>query len=635
MFTDVAGFTDLTQENEKAALDLLSEIDALASPILKNHHGRKVKAMGDGLLVEFPDALDAVECAVALQSALHDRNSHEGVRPLQLRVGLHLGDVERRGDDIVGDAVNLASRVEPIAEPGGICLSEQVAVQVRNKLPYRFENLGARTLKGVREPVGIYRVALPWTSGEIGRALGGPTRLAVLPLANISPDPKDEYFADGLTEELIAVLSRLRGLRVIARTSVNQYKSNPKPVRQIGSELGVGAVLEGSVRRAGDRLRITLQLIDTNSEEHRWAETFDRKLSDVFEIQAEIADKTAGALKLELVEAERETLRRPPVKGLDAYELYLRGIVGFQRAADEGWSREGMAEPAQRFEAAIAKDPNSAAVHAWLANLYIAAAGEAVPRTEVAARVRDLVATAYRLDPNEPEVRTARGNYALQFELDWFRAEREFRAAIELNPSAMSAHAWLGILLITLGRYAEAAQELQTSIDLDPMFLNLTSWRLRALDLGGNLAEAIALAERTLQRSPGNRGLHVQLGELYFRAGRSADAEREARLAEGPVSGGPFAINRAELRALLGDPSEARGIIRSWETKSDPMYVRPNYVARLYAVLGDRENALRLLEWDSREGEQSLWIDFPRHAFDSFREDPRFLALLKEMNLSP
>ncbi len=633
MFTDVAGFTELAQADEKGALGLLEELDTMAAPLIERHHGRKVKAIGDGLLVEFPDALNAVECAVELQTSLHERNAREGHRPLRLRVGLHLGDVERRGSDILGDAVNLASRVEALADPGGICLSEHVTAQVRNKLPYRFEALGPRSLKGIHEPVGIYRVALPWTVGAPGPSPAGPPRIAVLPFANISPDPKDEYFADGLTEELITVLSRLHGLRVIARTSVSSYKTAPKPIRQIGSELGVGAILEGSVRRAGDRLRITLQLIDVASEEHRWAESYDRNLSDVFEIQADIAERTARALQVELLGSERAAVRKPPVRDVGAYELYLRGIAGFQRVADEGWPREGTEGVARSFEASIAKDPSSASARAYLANLYIAAMGECLPKSEVAGKIKDLMDEALRLEPDAPEVRTARGNYALQIERDWSRAEKEFRSAIALTPSATWAHAWLGILLVTLGRYEESVHELQAARELDPLFTNLTEWQIRATAHAGDLPGAIALARQVLELSPGNRQLRVQLAALLLRQGRREDAAREAALASGPLGGAGTATSRAELGVALGDPSEARALVEAWERKSGSEYIRPNYIAALYAVLGDKERALEILEHDTKEGEQTLWIDFRRHAFDSIRDTPRFRALLREMNL--
>jgi adenylate cyclase len=271
--------------------------------------------MGDGFLAEFDSALRAVQCAIDIHQHLHDRNSQPGITPIQLRIGIHLGDVEQRGSDIFGDAVNVASRIEPVATPGGLCISGQVFDQVRNKIPNRLEKLPPTALKGLEVPIDIYRVVLPWTVPESPSRDSGPTRLAVLPFANISPDPKDEYFADGLTEEMITVLSQLRELRVIARTSVTPYKSTSKGVAQIGTELGVDSVLEGSVRKAGDELRITVQLIDVATQEHTWASTYDRKLEKVFAVQAEIAREVAEALKVGLRAAEQSRLEsRPPVR---------------------------------------------------------------------------------------------------------------------------------------------------------------------------------------------------------------------------------------------------------------------------------------------------------------------------------
>jgi adenylate cyclase len=635
MFTDIAGFTGLTQSDEPVALQLVDELETMALPIFGKHHGRKVKSMGDGLLVEFPDALDAVQCAIDLQQTLHERNERLPSRPLRLRIGLHLGDVQRRGDDILGDAVNLASRVEPLAEPGGVCLSGPIADQVRNKVPYRLEKLGTQKLRGIQDPVDLYRVMLPWMEVGPSPSTGGPPRLAILPLSNISPDAKDEYFADGLTEELISVLSRIQGLRVIARTSVSQYKQSPRPIRQVGYELGVGSVLEGSVRRAGDRLRITLQLIDVATEEHRWAQTYDRKMSDVFEIQAEVAESTAASLRLELLGTDKVALRKFPTRDLGAYELYLRGVVAFTHTADRGWSREGIEEAARLFRAAIDRDPKFAGAHAYLANLYIAGMGETLPKSEVAEQVGSWVATAYRLDPNEPEVRTARGNYALQLERNWARAEEEFRAAIALNPSAMSAHAWLGILLFALGRFPEAVREFRVTLELDPLFRNPVGWLMRALERSGDAAGALAEAEKMIARDPADRHGHLHRAGLLEGLGRRDEALQELALAEGPAGGSGFVAVRAELKTKLGDPSEARNLVRGWEEGAGTMYMRPNYIAALYAALGDKEKALDLLEKDSREGEQSLWIDFRRHAFDEIRTEPRFLALLKEMNLPP
>ncbi len=633
MFTDLAGFTQLTQANEPLGIRLIEEQEALIRPIVEAHHGRHVKSIGDGLLIELPNALDAVECAVEIQRQVHERNTEHEAQPLRVRIGLHLGDVQRRGADIVGDAVNVASRIEPLAQPGGICLSEQVYAQVRNKIPFQLERLGSRTLKGVRDPVEIYQVVLPWMAGTVTSGTMPPTRLAVLPLSNISPDPNDEYFADGLTEELISVLSRIRGLRVIARTSVTQYKSSPKTVRQISSELAVGAVLEGSVRRAGTHLRITLQLIDGATEEHRWAETYNRELRDVFEIQAEVAERTAEALRLELLGTEREALHRAPTRDIEAYELYLKGIAAFQRTADEGWNRRGVDEATRYFEAAISKDPGSSAAHSSLANLLIAAMGEVCSRTEVESRVRELVDKGLALGPDSADAHTARGNFALQFESDWDRSEAEFLKAISLNPSNSAAHGWYGILLRTLGRYDEALRQFRLGAEVDPLFRQLTYWQIRVFESAGEPKRALAVATEALARDPGNRLLHAQMGMALLALGRSQEARQHADMAAGPVRDAGTAVVRAEFLAALGDSSEALRLVKDWERDPEQFYIRRNFIAALLLTVGEKERALDLLEKDAREGERSLWIDFRRPVFNSIRDEPRFVSLLKEMRL--
>jgi adenylate cyclase len=634
MFTDVAGFTSLAQADEAGALRLLQEQAEVVRAVLANHRGREVKSMGDGLLLEFPSALDAIECAVALQRGLHERHGPPGIAPFEVRIGIHLGDVQGRGADILGDAVNIASRVESLAEPGGICLSAQVFDQIHSKVPYRLEGLGPQMVKGIRSPIEVYRVALPWRQG--GESPPGSTipRLAVLPLANISPDSKDEYFADGLTEELISVLSRLRGLRVIARTSVSPYKSAPKPVRQIAAELGVSSVLEGSVRKAGNRLRITLQLIDATTEVHRWAQSYDRELDDVFAIQAEVAEKTARALSLEILGPDRSAIQKKPTANLEAFELYLRGISAFHRTADEGWTRAGAEGAARFFELAIAKDPAFSMAHSYCANLLIGVMGEAFPRAEVVPRIREHVKKALELDPESADAHTARGNFALQVEFDWRRAEEEFRAAIALNPSSMPAHGWYGILLMVLRRFGEAQREFAAAIELDPLFLRLTYWQIGAHHLAGDTDSAIAIATRALERDAGNRILHLSLADMYLARGQPDEARREVAFAAGPLNDSRSVIERMCLLARLGEPDEGRRFITAWEAGRETRYVRPSLVASLLATLGEKEKALILLERDSREGERDLYIDYQRSSFDSIRNDARFLALLDRMNLT-
>ncbi|MCI4319262.1 MAG: adenylate/guanylate cyclase domain-containing protein [Thermoplasmata archaeon] len=320
MFTDIVGFTTLAQRDEAAAVRLLEEHRALLLPAFTAYGGRVVKTLGDGFLVEFTSALESVRCAREIQAAVVRRNRSAGERPeLMLRVGIHVGEVIDQGGDIVGDAVNVASRLEPLAPTGGICISQQVLDQVRNKMAENWEQLVAPHMKNVEFPVQAYRLA---ESAGGNPVPGGPTepasytRVAVLPFASMSPDPADEFFADGLTEELIVHLSTGTALRVVARTSVMPYKGVRKGIREIGRELGVGSILEGSVRRSSTTLRVAVQLIDAGTEEHLWASRFDREASDVLAIQDEIARCVSSVLQGKLVARIPPGLRnfraRPP-----------------------------------------------------------------------------------------------------------------------------------------------------------------------------------------------------------------------------------------------------------------------------------------------------------------------------------
>ena len=631
VFTDIAGYTALSQQDEPAALRLLQEQERLVQGLLQIHRGRKVKSIGDGLLLEFPDVLDAVECSVDLQRHLHDRNARSGAPPLRLRIGIHLGDVEGVGTDILGDAVNIASRIEPLADPGGICLSEPVAGQVQNKVAYALEGLGPKPLKGVREPIAIYRVALPWLREVTPIKESTLPRVAILPLANISSDRENEYFADGLTEEMIAVLSEVKGLQVISRTSVNQYKGTTKSVAQIGRELGVGTVLEGSVRKAGDRLRITVQLIDAPTDNHRWAKTYDRKMDDVFAIQAEVAERTAAALKVELLTSERETLQEKPTSNMAAYEWYLRGIHSNQRflsSTDEASDRQ----TAKCFEAAIREDPKFSAAYAYLANHLIGALGLTRAGRELAPQVRDLVATALELNPNSPDGHTASGNLAMQVDLDWDRAESEFRRAIGLNPSSSPAHFWYGILLDALQRFPAAEEQELAAIQLDPLWLSPRVTLAASQVHRGDPRTAVANLEKLRENFGDAPSFRTALAYRYAYDGRADEALAQVeRMADD--AGISLHIYRAQILALLGRPEELRQMIAKWERRQLEGYLADADVAWGYALFGENERALALLERDVHEGDRTLWNAYQSFPFDSLRDDPRFVALLREMKL--
>jgi len=633
MFTDLVGYSALAQADEQRALQLVEDAQKLIRPILETYHGREVKSTGDGFLIEFESARDGVLCAIEIQERIHLRNQSAGVSPLLIRIGMHLGDVEPKGSDILGDAVNIASRIEPVAEPGGICLSPQVYDQIKNKVSVQLERLDPRSLKGIREPLEIYRVVMPWNAGR-GHA-GDPSapRLAVLPLANISPDPSDAYLADGLTEELIAVLSQIRGLRVIARTSVGQYRTATKPIAVIGQELGVSSVLEGSVRKAGNRLRVTLQLIDVTSQEHTWAVSFNRELDDVFEIQAEIAERTAQALRLQLLPSEQAAIRRPPTANLEAYHLYLRGLHAFQEFEHDRGEK--------LLEAAIRLDPQFVQAQAELINVLIGAYGDTRPKSAVESRAKELIGKVLSLNPNSSGAHVANGNSAFQFDLDWVRAEVEFRTAIELNPSDPSAHYWYAIMCMTLQRYDDALEQLALYSQLDPANTNAYAIASGVCRLAGNYPAAVEAALHcAAQRTEG----HSLLAHIHGECGRMDEARKEAQLAfdllraKGPLQ--PYdEYYIARTRAwLFGSPVEARALLEKWKADSaDPLTDRP-YVPRLlsaglYSLLREHDTALALIEEDTSVGDRTLWFHYQSTVFDSLRADPRFVALLRAMKL--
>ena len=629
MFTDIAGYTALSQTDEPAALRLLQDQERLVRGLLEVHQGRWVKSMGDGLLLEFPDALDAVVCAVDLQRHIQELNAREPSPELRVRIGIHVGDVQGAGPDILGDSVNIASRIEPLADPGGVCVSAQVFDQVHNKIPYALEKLGPRTLKGIRESVEVYRMVLPWTLEAAPSQGSTPPRLAVLPLANISPDPKDEYFADGLTEELITILSQLGELQVIARTSIIQYKSAPKPIPQIGAELGVTSVLEGSVRKAGDQIRITVQLIDVASQSHTWASTYDRKLDDVFAIQTDVAKRIAEALKVRLGESEETRLDALPTVGSESYQAYLKGRAILSFIASEDQLRGAK----KQFELAIAADPTNARAHAVLAQVlynlgwfYYDDRG-----SEWEAGIRTHAARALELDPGLAEGHCSLA-YILWYAHEFDAAAKELRLAISLNPSLSSAHHLYALLLEDEGRVSEALEELAIAEALDPRSGTVLASHAQLLVMLRRLEEAKTRIDKLRELDTTGREFHWVFFRYFLAKSDFKEALREADLAAAVMHRGPTA-NHAAIYALAGESERARSLLK--ELAQQPEKIAPAYgLAAAYAALGDIDECFRFL--DKAFENDNIPFQMLRNApeFEAVRCDLRFARLLKRMNLA-
>ena len=413
---------------------------------------------------------------------------------------------------------------------------------------------------------------------------------------------------------------------MIARSSVVPYKSTPRPVNQVGAELGVASVLEGSVRKAGNHLRISLTLVDVETQEPTWSQTFDRELVDVFALQSEVAERTADALKLELARPHASGATHRPTPDLVAYDLYLRALV----AANEDDGR-GLDHAARCFEKATELDPHFAEAFAAWAQAYVAAAGEFLPMREVIPRARQLAERAMELDPELSDAHTAIASIAFQYDHDWGRAETEFREAIRLNPSNVTAHRFFALMLLALNRFDEARELLETALRLDPGGTHRET--LALVDLtSGRFGAALAHMESERSRRPSAVGPHIYLGMFYVAAGRRPDALREA---DTPIAGATDSerFDHALLNALLGRPEAAREVAAKVERGEAESYTSATHLAILYAALGEKERALELLEKDFEEGDRVLWLYYRGVWFDSLRDDPRFLALLRRYDL--
>jgi adenylate cyclase len=626
LFADMAGKRPGGGSNDAESRTARREGEEIVRSLIAARHGRELQARRAGLLVRFPRALDAVQCAIDLQQRLRERNAQPEATPIQLRIGVHVAGVEGRRGTITDEAIRLASRLESAATPGGVCVSAAVVDQVQDQLPNRLERVSSNRLASGRSPIDVFRVRMPWDDRGSPTTRTAAIRLAVLPFENVSPDPQDDYFADGLSQEVIAAISKIRGLRVIARTSVREYRDGGKPVSQIGAELDVASVLKGSVCKSRNRLRVTLQLIDTRANEPLWETSYDRELADVFAIQTEIAERTAGALRLELVGFDRESVHKRPTASLPAYHWFLKGIHAVHQSTVERYT-----ESLGYFEEAIRLDPRFALAYAHLANALLLLAGERIALKDAYPRAKELARRALELDPNSAEAHTARGNLALQIDQNWPVAEAEFQTALSLNPSDATAHYWYAVLLKSLQRFDEAIRELETVLELDPLWELPRNVLIGTYHNSGDLGSAVALAAEERSRKPGNSVPHVWLGLTYSRAGKIEMARREAALASGPIPEN-YRVRRAVLWALLGEPHEARLLLRDFEAAARTRYVRPTVFAALLCVLGEGEQALGWLERDLGES-RTLWLDYQGRAFDPIRGSPRFKALLKAMNL--
>ena len=590
---DVVGYSRLMAADEEGVLARLQAcLGEIVKPAIADHNGRIVKLMGDGVLAEFASVVDAVRCAVAVQEAMTAPDD-SGEPPLEWRIGVNLGDIMVEADDIFGDGVNVAARLQELAEPGGVLISDDAYKQVRNKLDIEFENMGAQSLKNIPEPVTAYRVrtgsrkAASTSAAKLIRGkrpilaaalvlvviiaaagiyLGelppeGVERsiqqsIAVLPFENMSGDAEQEYFADGMTEDLITDLAKISGLLVIARNSTFAYKGQSPDVREVARQLDVRYVVKGSVRKAGERIRINAQLIDAETGTHIWAERYDRESTDVFSLQDEVRARIVEALRVKLTPAEEDRLARQLTDNAEAYDYYIRGLQ-----QESFFTKEGTEESLRLFEKAIELDPSFAAAMGRLATAHTLAAetGWSPAPDESMETARLLAEKAVALDDDLPQAHWAVARvYSRKRLFDGDRAVASLRKAIALDPNYADGHAFLANILVFVGRAEEALSHIETAMRLNPQFpfwyyyvLGASQFMLTRYDA------AVESLEKAIERNPTFTPTHRILVAAYGQLGMTDEAEWEME----------------ELRMLGFEPTLA-----NW--KSRILYEDPAYLAR-------------------------------------------------------
>ena len=530
---DVVGYTAMMGADEAGTFQRLTELrQEILEPLIAEYHGRIVKLMGDGLLVEFASLVDAVNCAVAWQEAVAE---HETERPedsrFAFRIGVNLGDVIVEGDDIHGDGVNIAARLEGLAEPGGVCLTGDTYRMVRGKVEAGFEDLGERTLKNVAEPVRVYRIAAVRPSRGVAAAPAKPhppqdkPSIVVLPLTNLSADPEQEYFSDGITEDIITDLSKVSGLFVIARNSAFVYKGKAFNVPDICHKLGVRFALEGSIRKAGNRVRITAQLIDGSSGGHLWAERYDRELTDIFDVQDDVTQQIVSALKITLSATERSLIVDGGTKNVDAHDFFLRGrelLFAVKR------DRETFEQSTACFRRAIELDLNYGSPYAGLGMAYLLDYQNHwsdAPETSLDQAER-FIGEAIARDDKDPFAHYVAA-VAAMWKKDYERWAREADRALSLSPNYALALNVRGAVHIYTGEPAKAIPYIERAMRLDPAFQHqFMHFLATAHFVAGDYETATTIFEDRISINPKTDLSRAFLASALGHLGRRLDEAR-------------------------------------------------------------------------------------------------------------
>ena len=671
MFTDMVGYTALMQEDENLARELIERHRTMMKPVVEKHRGEVLQYVGDGTFCTFESAIEAVNAAIDIQRIFEIEDE------VNLRIGVHIGDVVVKGDEVYGDGVNVASRLEPLAEPGGICISGEVYNQIKNQSGLNAISGGKKELKNVKNPLDIYYidfasvdkkdpsavhakedesqptgktgskkliyigagviallVLVIWnspffSSSEIGLEASGEIRsIAVLPLENLSGDSDKEYFSDGMTEALITDIDKIRALKVISRTSVMRYKNTEKSLPEIARELKVDAILEGSVLLIGDEVRITAQLIRAATDEHLWAESYTDKLENVLSLQSRIAKAIAKEIKITLTSEDKNRLESVRKINPESLEAYLKGKFFWNKR-----TAEDISKALEFYKEAIGKDPAYALAYVGVAESYNLLheyagipSGDTYPKAMAAAK------RALEFDPALGEAHISIAYAYHEYYWDWEKAEAEFLRGLELNPNYATGRQWYSEFLARQGRFEEALVQVRKSRELDPLAMVIHVNEGFIEYLSGNREKGLKLLKSVSQLYPNSFLPNWMLSIIYRMGGSEKEAYKYTMkyvrlrgfpadfiesVEKGYNASGLDGLNRAFLESLTNFDNDG-----------------PYVFAQSYGFLGEYEKAIDWLEESYNQKE--VWITGiliePPFNDPVFRSNPRFVTLLKKMN---
>jgi len=631
MFTDIVGYTAIMGEDEQKAFELLHTNRQLQKPIIEKFGGTWVKEIGDGVLASFQTVTDAVQCAISIQESCNKMHD------LKLRIGIHLGEVVFENGDVFGDGVNIASRLQTVAPIGGIWVSESVYKNVSNKKEIETKYVREEILKNVKEPIRIYEVI---AKSERGIATFDPQKhltkiileksIAVLPFANMSNDPEQEYFSDGMAEEILNSLSHLRDLKVVGRTSSFQFKGKNIDLRDAGERLGVATVLEGSVRKQGNRVRITAQLVNVVDGFHLWSEKYDRNMDDIFAIQDEIALAIAENLRVILLKDDKANITKSHTQNIEAYEFYLRGRFYL--------NKRFLFQSLEQFNKAIEVDPDFAKAHAGLADAYVILGFyNFLPAKEAMPKARKAADAAIRLDKSLCEPYCSLGMYYASYEWKWKEARDNFLKSLELNHRYVQGHVWFGhyYLCWIEGEFEEGERYLNIAIDLEPY--NAMSYvnKYAVLLTAGKLDEAFLTAKQGYELDPDSMIGNRIMGFGYFYKKEYAEATVYLELASKLSNYAAFnQVDLIRLYSSMGLNGKAKAILEDLNVRIVAgKYVSPCIMSFACGFMEDIEGAFNWLERAYEEHDAYLCIlQYYPFAPAALRQDGRFKSFIHKMN---